>query len=204
MGQMPTLPSPGAGPGGYPPPASGPGGYTLPASGPAGYPPPASGPGNYPPPAPSPISGPGSYPPPISGPGSYPPPIPTPAFGPIGYPPPAPLSPPGPGGFSPVAPVGFVTAVPARWHALRTIAGLLKVVAWIAARIGAIAVLIALIAGGSLLGGYGILGGLFFAIIVAIQVSVIFLALFGYAEMILVILAIEENTRVKVVPGAGS
>lgn len=91
-----------------------------------------------------------------------------------------------------------------KFKTLRTVSIILKVIAWAIAALTAIA-FIALLVGGAALaqfgGRYGALGGFgpFGAIGIAFYVLVIgviwFLTLLAGAELIMVILAIEENTR---------
>jgi hypothetical protein len=108
-----------------------------------------------------------------------------------------PVTPPGPGsgGFPPPAPqVAYVVKPRPKWYALRTIAGILKFFAWITAGFGAIAVIFALVFG-SQFGSFGILGALLFGVATAIGAGAAFLGMYGYAELILVLVSIEENTR---------
>jgi len=81
-----------------------------------------------------------------------------------------------------------------RWHALRTISSIFKIFAWITGGFGALGVLVAL-ASGSQFGSFGVIGGLFFAVVTVIGAGAAFLGMYGYAELILVLVAIEENTR---------
>src|SRR5829696_1890913 len=78
-----------------------------------------------------------------------------------------------------------------RYRALRTIAAIIRILAYVVAVIGAIGFVIgsgAIIEGGP--GGLFILvGGLLYAAVVA-------LFLFAYAEIIRLIIAVEDNTRV--------
>lgn len=112
-----------------------------------------------------------------------------------GYPPPAPTIGPGGGGYPPPAPqVTYVIKPRPRWHALRTISGIFKIFAWITGGFGVLGVLFAL-ASGSQFGSFGIIGGLLFAVATAIGAGAAFLGLYGHAELMLVLVAIEENTR---------
>lgn len=103
----------------------------------------------------------------------------------------------GPGGGvypTPAPQVAYVIKPRPRWHALRTISGIFKVFAWITGCVGALGVLVAL-ASGSQLGSFGVFGGLFLAVVTAIGAGAAFLGMYGYAELILVLVSIEENTR---------
>jgi hypothetical protein len=90
--------------------------------------------------------------------------------------------------------VAYVVKPRPKWHALRTIAGILKVFAWITAGLGASAVIFALVSG-SQFGSLGFIGGLLFAVATAIGAGVAFLGMYGYAELILLLVSIEDNTR---------
>lgn len=113
--------------------------------------------------------------------GSYPPPASAPGPDSGAYPFPAPQ-------------VAYVVKPRPRWQALRTISGIFKVVAWIIGGFGALGVIFALVSG-SQLGSFGIIGGLLFAVATAIGAGAAFLGMYGYAELILVLVSIEENTR---------
>jgi len=78
-----------------------------------------------------------------------------------------------------------------RFPALRTIASILKVFAWISA-IGSVIGFFITVSGGSRLSpGFGIFGGLLFLLYGGLMM----LIFYAWSEGILVILAIEENTR---------
>lgn len=127
----------------------------------------------------------GGYPPPTSAPGigggAYPPPASAPGISGGMYPPPTPQ-------------VAYVVKPRAKWHALRTIATIFKVFAWIAGGLGVIAAL-ATLAGGSQFGSGGAAAGLFLGVFELIGAGIGFLGLYGYAELILLLISIEENTR---------
>jgi|GEM_PF-1279586 len=135
---------------------------------------------------------------PPMGPGSGGFPSPMPPMGPASgaFQPAAPPMGPGSGAFQPAAPpVAYAIVAPKKkWHALRTIAGIFKVFAWITIGFGVIAVIIALLLG-SQLGNLGVIAGLGFGVAIAIGVGSAFLGMYGYAELILVLVSIEENTR---------
>jgi len=102
---------------------------------------------------------------------------------------------PGSGAFPPPAPqVAYVVKPRAKWHALRTIATIFKVFAWIVGGLGVIGALLTL-AGGSQLGSGGAAAGFFVGVFELIGAGVGFLGLYGYAELILLLISIEENTR---------
>ena len=99
------------------------------------------------------------------------------------------------GAYPPPPPqVTYIVKPRARWHALRTISGIFKVFAWITGGLGVIAAL-ATLAGGSQLGSGGAAAGLFVGLFELIGAGIGFLGLYGYAELILVLVSIEENTR---------
>lgn len=107
------------------------------------------------------------------------------------------MPPMGPGGGAypqPAPQVAYVIKPRPRWHALRTISGIFKMFAWITGGFGVLGVLFALTSG-SQFGSFGIIGGLFFAVAAAIGAGAAFLGMYGYAELILVLVSIEENTR---------
>lgn len=81
-----------------------------------------------------------------------------------------------------------------KWHALRAIASIFKVLAWMSAGCGVIAVLTALVTG-TQVGNLGFTGSFVFAVAALIGVGTVFLLLYGRAEQILLFIAIEENTR---------
>lgn len=111
------------------------------------------------------------------------------------YPPPPPTMGSGSGAFPlPTPQVAYVVKPRGKWHALRTIAMVFKVFAWILGGLGVIAAL-ATLAGGSQLGSGGTAAGLFLGLFELIGAGVGFLGLYGYAELILLLISIEENTR---------
>ena len=108
-----------------------------------------------------------------------------------------PIPPGEPGGSAypfPTPQVAYVVKPRPRWHALRTISGIFKMFAWITGGFGVLGVLFALTSG-SQFGSFGIIGGLLFAVAAAIGAGAAFLGMYGYAELILVLVSIEENTR---------
>lgn len=99
------------------------------------------------------------------------------------------------GGYPPPTPqVAFLLKPRPRWHALRAIANVFKILAWLSAGLGVIATLTALITG-SQFGTLGFIGSFVFAVAALIGVGVVFLLLYSRAEHLLVLIAIEENTR---------
>ena len=102
---------------------------------------------------------------------------------------------PGSGAYPPPTPqVAYVVKPRPRWQALRTISGIFKIVAWITGGFGALGVIFALVSG-SQFGSFGVIGGLLFAVATAIGAGTAFLGMYGCAELILVLVSIEENTR---------
>jgi hypothetical protein len=87
-----------------------------------------------------------------------------------------------------------------RYRALRTIASIIRILAYVVAVIGAIGVVIAGISalsqGGGLQGLLVLVGGLLY-------VAVIALFLFAYAEIVRLVIAVEDNTRVTAEAVAG-
>jgi hypothetical protein len=78
-----------------------------------------------------------------------------------------------------------------RYRALRTVAAIIRVLAYVVAILGTIGVVIAAISAISQAGAQGLLflvGGLLYVAVVA-------LFLFAYAEIIRLIIAVEDNTR---------
>ena len=101
----------------------------------------------------------------------------------------------GAGAYPTLAPqVAYVIKPRPRWHALRTISGILKVLAWMTGGAGVLGVLFALTEV-SQFGSFGIIGGLLLAGATVLGAGMAFLSLYGYAELILVLVSIEENTR---------
>lgn len=78
-----------------------------------------------------------------------------------------------------------------KWPALRTVAAILKIVAWIEGGLGVISALATGIGLGRLVGGASFLIILFMLVIVAIG----FLLTYASAELIMVFISIEKNTR---------
>jgi len=98
-----------------------------------------------------------------------------------------PLIGPGSGVSPPPAPqVAYVIKPRPKWQALRTIASILKVLAWMTAGLGVIGVLFVLVSGNRF-GNPGSIGSLLLAVATAIGAGSAFLGLYGYAELILVI-----------------
>jgi hypothetical protein len=90
-------------------------------------------------------------------------------------------------------PVIVQVAAPAqKWRALRTIAGIFKVFAWVVGSLGVLAALLTLAESGRY---YYYSGAFFPAIAELIGAGIVFLTFYGYAELILLLIAIEENTR---------
>lgn len=81
----------------------------------------------------------------------------------------------------------------AKWPALRLIATILKIVAWIEAGLGVLSALGTGIAMGAIMGGVAILIVLFSLVVVAIG----FLLTYAYSEFIMLFISIEENTRAR-------
>ncbi len=91
-----------------------------------------------------------------------------------------------------------------RFTVLRTISVLLKIIAWVVAVLTIIGFLVMLVGGAALsqLGSHygapcllGPLGGVAMAFYILVLGAIWFISLLAGAELILVILAIEENTR---------
>ncbi len=102
---------------------------------------------------------------------------------------------PGPGGLSPPAPqVAYILKPRPRWRALRVIASILKVLAWLTAGCGVIAVFVALIIGIQT-GSHGLLLGLAYGVATLIGSASVSLLLYSRAEQMLLLIAIEQNTR---------
>ncbi|MEO0135971.1 MAG: hypothetical protein ABIL86_00375 [candidate division WOR-3 bacterium] len=103
-----------------------------------------------------------------------------------------------------------------RFTALRVISVIFKILAWIVAVFTIIGFIAMLIGGAALggmmsrgyggyggLGGLGTLSGIGMAFVVLIYGAFLFVSLLAAADMILVILAIEENTRALKPPQTG-
>jgi len=86
-----------------------------------------------------------------------------------------------------------------KYFALRLIAGVFKVLAWLAIVVGIVAFILSLVSGGMFLNTMGTYVGLVYHIPIAILSLFIgffvFIAWYALAETILVFLDIEENTR---------
>ena len=95
---------------------------------------------------------------------------------------------------TPTPQVAYVLKPRPRWQALRTIASVVKVLAWVSAGWGVLAILV--VGGaGSPFGNLGVMGNVLVAGATAIVAGSVFLGLYGYAEVMLVLVAIEANTR---------
>jgi hypothetical protein len=86
-----------------------------------------------------------------------------------------------------------------KYFALRVIAGVFKVLAWLAIVVGVVAFILSLVSGGMVLNTMGYFGGLAyhipFAFLNLFIAFVVFIGWYAMAEGILVFLDIEENTR---------
>lgn len=82
-----------------------------------------------------------------------------------------------------------------RFHALRTISIILKVLAWIVAIFTVIGFIFALAGVNLFPGPYSPGVGFIFGVAVLIYGAIIFISIYALAEIILVLIAIEENTR---------
>jgi hypothetical protein len=99
-----------------------------------------------------------------------------------------------------------------KFTALRIIAVVLKVLAWIDAALTVILFLVCLVAGAALprfagpyggsYGAYGAMGGVVMAFTVLILGALYFIGLLAWSDMIYVFLSIEENTRALKPPAA--
>jgi hypothetical protein len=81
-----------------------------------------------------------------------------------------------------------------KWRTLRIMASIFKVLAWLSAGLGVIAVLTAVLTG-SHIGTLGFMGSFLFAVAALIGVGMVSVLLYSRAEMILLFIAIEENSR---------
>ena len=81
-----------------------------------------------------------------------------------------------------------------RWLALRTVSTVFRVLAWVIVGLGGLAVLIGAVSVGASDGG-GIGGALLTLIFGAIAVGFYALITFAVSELIMIGIAIEENTR---------
>src|SRR5947209_9403373 len=98
---------------------------------------------------------------------------------------------PGPSWYAGVPqPPGMIDQGP-KWPALRTIAMVLKIVAWIAGVVGVIAALVYGIAISQVSGGVGFV----VALLLLVAAAVDFLAIYAGSEIILLFITIEKNTR---------
>ena len=86
-----------------------------------------------------------------------------------------------------------------KYFALRLIAGVFKVLAWLAIVVGITAFILSLVSGGMFINMMGSYSGIFYHVPVAFLSLfigfVVFIAWYALAESILVFLDIEENTR---------
>lgn len=86
-----------------------------------------------------------------------------------------------------------------KYFALRVIAGVFKVLAWLAIVVGFVAFILSLVSGGVLLHSIGRYAGLAYHVPLAFlnlfAGFVVFIVWYALAESILVFLDIEENTR---------
>lgn len=113
----------------------------------------------------------------------------------MGETPPLPPTGPGSGGLPPPAPqIAYILKPRPRWRALRAIASIFKVLAWITAGCGVVAVFVALIVG-SEAGSHGLLLGLAYGVATLIGSAAVSLLLYSRAEEMLLFIAIEQNTR---------
>ena len=78
-----------------------------------------------------------------------------------------------------------------KWPALRTIASVLKIVAWIEGVLGVIAALGTGVSLAATIGGSGFLLALFLLVAVAVE----FLLIYAASEIIMLFINIEKNTR---------
>ena len=101
----------------------------------------------------------------------------------------------GSGGSPPPTPqVAFIVKPRPKWHALRAVAGLFKILAWMIGGGGLIAVVVTLVVGNQA-GSFGLLLGLGYGVVGMIGAGIVCIGLYGFAEVILVLVAIEQNTR---------
>ena len=103
------------------------------------------------------------------------------------------------GGFSPPSP-SFSTVGEKKYKALRTIANIYKIMAFVVGGILAIAALITMASGAasstsSLGGPAALFGGFLFGVIMLVYAGFAFVFLYGMGEFIYLFLDIEENTR---------
>jgi hypothetical protein len=103
----------------------------------------------------------------------------------------------GPGGSvypTPAPQVAYVIKPRPRWQALRTLASVFKICAWMSGGLGVIGALTTL-ASGNQFGSGGTTAGLFLGMVELLGAGVGFLGLYGYGELMLLLISIEENTR---------
>lgn len=104
-----------------------------------------------------------------------------------------------------------------KFTALRIVSVIFKILAWIVAVLTIIGFIVMLVGGAAIssmmgrgygayggMGALGTFGGIGMAFFILIYGALIFVSFLAAAEMILVILAIEENTRSLKLPQAGS
>ena len=113
---------------------------------------------------------------------------------PAGAPPVAPVWT-GPNAGVPLSPgvVPLVKERASQWPALRLIATVLKMIAWVEGGLGAIS---ALVAGGTLAATVGA-GGFLITLFLLVGVAIGFLMTYASSEVIMLFISIEENTRAK-------
>ena len=94
----------------------------------------------------------------------------------------------------PVPQVAYVIKPRTKWQALRVIAKVLKVFAWVVGGLGVLAVL-ATLTSGSQLGLGSTSTNLLLGVFELLGAGLGFLGLYGGAEVIFLLISIEENTR---------
>ena len=84
-----------------------------------------------------------------------------------------------------------------RWRALRTAAGMYKSSLWFVFVLAVIAAIVTTLVGHSVsvFGSYGLLFGVGIGVIELFLASIVFLRLYAQAELLLLWITIEENTR---------
>ncbi|GAC1389562.1 MAG: hypothetical protein NVS4B11_37650 [Ktedonobacteraceae bacterium] len=85
----------------------------------------------------------------------------------------------------------FAKAGDSKWPALRLIATVLKIVAWVEGGIGALAAL----GSGVTLSAFNGVGGFFITLFLLVMVVVGFLITYASSEIIMLFITIEKNTR---------
>ena len=100
-----------------------------------------------------------------------------------------------PGMGTPPAPVAmpYTQTTDSKWPALRLIAKILKIVAWVEGAIGVISALGTGVTLSATIGGGGFLATLFLLVLVAVG----FLMTYASSEIIMLFISIEKNTREK-------